>query len=162
MGTCNIIQGDLFQSTEQYIAHQCNCVTQKSAHLAKSVFDRFPYADIYSKRHLNWTPPVGQCMGDIVVCGNGTSDRFIINMLAQYYPGCPKYPDSYRDGHIAREKAFQQCLKKIEQLKDLKSIGFPFQIGCGAAGGNWPSYLDMIQKFAEATPVDVRIYRLFD
>lgn len=160
MGTLKLINGDLFASKEKYIAHQCNCVTQKAAHLAKSMFDRFPYANIYKERILPWTPPVGMQMGDIIVRGNGEDQRFVINMLAQYYPGSPKYSDSSRDGFIARKNAFQECLNKISEIPELTSIGLPFGIGCGAAGGDWLIYRKMIKNFSEKADADVVIYKL--
>ena len=45
-----IVLGSLFASGEKYMAHQCNCVTTRAAHLAKDVFSLYPYADIYSTR----------------------------------------------------------------------------------------------------------------
>lgn len=43
-----IIEGDLLNATEKYICHQTNCLSQGSAAgIARAIFDRFPYADIY-------------------------------------------------------------------------------------------------------------------
>ena len=37
-----------------------------------------------------------------------------------------------------------------KQLPDLKSIAFPFQIGCGLAGGDWNVYLNETERFANS------------
>ena len=80
-------------------------------------------------------------------------------MFAQFYPGTPGFPDSNKDGYLARENYFKQCLDKISKIKDIKSIAFPYLIGCGIAGGNWNNYLDMILEFAESNPnIEVSIY----
>ena len=160
MGTLQLLNGDLLEATETFIAHQCNCLTNRAAHLAKSVFDRFPYANIYKDRTPNWIPLVGQQMGDIIIRGNGKDQRFVINMLGQYFPGSPKFPDSTRDGFLARQKAFQSCLDKIALLPELDSIAFPWGIGCGAAGNDWGIYRKMIKVFAEKVNVAVKVYKL--
>ena len=45
-------------------------------------------------------------------------------------------------------------------MPDLESIGFPYRIGCGAAGGNWNNYLGTLEIFSRYLPgiVDVNIY----
>lgn len=151
-----IVTGDLFEAKEKYLVHQCNCVTQTAAHLAKDVFERFPYSDIYTGREDPDKP------GTIVVRGNGQDQRYIVALLGQYYPGRPKYPKSTLDGIPAREKYFYRGLLRLAALPDLESIAFPWRIGCGAAGGDWERYLGKITNFAQyvgAKGVQVRIYR---
>lgn len=75
-------------------------------------------------------------------------------MFSQFQPG-------RKDTSSMRLKWFQSCLICVEELSDLKSIAFPYGIGCGAAGGHWPHYLECIKEFASRNPhVDVRIYKL--
>jgi len=155
-----VINGDLFDSPEQYICHQCNSVTTTGANFSKAMFARHPYADIYKERVYGQDPAPDQLPGNIIVRGNGEDQRFVINLIGQYYPGPAKYPESKRDGWKARQAAFQQCLDKITELPGLKSIAFPYKIGCGAAGGDWLIYRVMIKKFAEKVQIPVRIYKL--
>jgi len=149
-----IVSGSLFDAKEKYIVHQCNCVTSRAAHLAKDMFQRFPYSDIYTPRKEPDT------LGSIIVKGNGQDQRYVINLLGQYYPGKPKYPDSKKDGTKVREAAFLRGLKSIHKIKDLESVAFPFKIGCGAAGGDWNKYFEMICKLAKNTTAKVAIYKL--
>ena len=153
-----IVEADLFTAEEKYLCHQCNCVSQRAAHLARDVFTRYPWADIYSKRPKNFQPPPELMPGNIVICGNGEDRRFVINLLGQLFPG-KRYPSSQRDGKKAREAAFQRCLQKIAEIPDLDSVAFPFMIGCGAAGGNWVAYRRLIRLFAEKVDARVRVYR---
>lgn len=166
-----VIAGDLLEAPEKYICHQCNCMSSSAAHLALAVFQRFPYADIYSPRPRWSQPPPEQAPGQIVVCGNGNDQRFVINMLGQYYPGRPRFPGSQLDGTLARQEYFQTCLDRIILLPAIQaarvtnfvgdeSIAFPWQIGCGAAGGDWVIYRHMIREFAEKVGIPVRVYRL--
>jgi len=94
-----VIEGDLFETGAKYLCHQCNCVTKRAAHLSAEVFGRYPWADIYAGRPAGrYAPPEGRRPGDIVVAGDGASRRFVVNMLGQFYPGRPRFPDGARDG----------------------------------------------------------------
>src|SRR5574342_67230 len=138
-----IVSGDLFNSQEKYLAHQCNCITNRAAHLAKDVFEKYPYADIYTERKNPDKP------GTIIVRGNGEDQRYVVALLAQYYPGKSRYPTNDLDGTEARKKYFFYSLKELSKEPNLESIAFPWKIGCGAAGGSWNFYLGIITKFAK-------------
>lgn len=137
-----IVSGDIFDSKEKYLCHQCNCITQRAAHLSKDVFARYPYADIYTGRQEPNRP------GTIEIRGNGVDQRYVINCLGQFYPGVSKYPAGDKDGVAAREKYFHQCLLRIANIQNLESVAFPWKIACGAAGGDWNHYLVTITNFA--------------
>lgn len=153
-----IVKGNLLDSKEKYIAHQCNCLTQNSAGTAKAIFDKFPYANTYATRTEPDVPST------IKILGNGDDQRYVINMFAQYYPGKPKYPNSDKDGTKARQKYFHQCLLRVSKISDLTSIAFPWKIGCNLGGGDWEWYLGTITNFAkyvkESQNTIVKIYKL--
>lgn len=46
---------------------------------------------------------------------------------------------------------FRQCLEQ------LKSVGIPYQIGCGLGGGDLMFYFNAIDNFAERTSIDIVI-----
>jgi O-acetyl-ADP-ribose deacetylase (regulator of RNase III) len=150
--------GNIFESKDKYLCHQTNCITTHAAHLSKDVFTNYPYANIYSNRKSPDKP------GSIIICGDGIEKRYIVNILGQYFPGRPKYPDSELDGYKAREKYFHQCLLKLAKILNLESIAFPMGIGCGATGGNWEWYLGEINLFAkhiyDTQNAKTTIYRL--
>jgi len=148
-----VVDEDIFNSTEDYLCHQCNCVTNRAAHMAKAVFDRYPYADIYAPREKPDKP------GTIIVSSE-QGQRKIINMLGQYYPGYPMNEDNYVDGYKAREKYFRSCLIEMAKFAPEASFAFPWTIGCGAAGGDWGKYITMLKGFEEYIKGDVKIYRL--
>lgn len=159
-----IITGDLLTAPEQYIVHQTNCVTTKGGGLAHFLFTKFPYADVYATR----TPEdcdvktLRDKPGDIIVSGDGQDQRYIINLMGQLYPG-GSWDDMPEDGAAVRHKFFYNGLLKIAKLKDLKSIAFPWKIGCGLAGGDWEYYLGVLENFAkhvsETQGTRVVIYR---
>jgi len=150
-----VVEGDLLDAKEVYLVHQCNCITVKGAHLSADVFERFPFANIYIDRLKSGkrdTP------GSIIVRGNGATERYVINALAQYYPGKSRFAT---DTHALRKQWFQLCLDEIAKIPNLQSLAFPHNIGCGAAGGDWYTYYQMIVKFAKSLPrVHISLYKL--
>ena len=147
------ITGSILDSKEKYIVNQTNCITKKALGLSDSIFKKFPYADIYTSRaednHVDKP-------GKIIVCGDGRSNRYIINLLGQYYPGKPKHKN---DTYEMRKKWFIDCLDEIIKINKLDSIAFPYKIGCGLAGGDWKEYLDMLTTFSNKTIAKVYIYQ---
>jgi len=146
-GYIKIVNGDILDSTETYIAHQCNCVSMDAKGIAKVIFDKYPYADTYSKRTKHNIP------GTIHICKN------IINMYAQYYPTVAKYTN---DSSTIRIEWFKQCLNVIAKIPQIqtKTIAMPYNIGCGFGGGDWAVYYAMIKEFATNNKIHVTLYKL--
>lgn len=161
------VTGNLLESTAQFIAHNCNCLTEKAAGLALVMFKRFPYSDIYKRRKQKESQK--DSPGTIVVRGDGKDQRFVINMLAQYYPGPSKNfkygtcgSEASLDSYEQRKQWFATCLQQIKVLAPtMESIAFPYQIGCGLAQGKWADYEQMLAQFAKEMPnTRVFVYRL--
>lgn len=108
----------------------------------------------------------GDCPGTIAVMGGPCAEedqekRGVINVFAQFCPGKPNRghgPAEYKgitpnDGVLDDEKQrlkwFKATLKQIAQLPELESVAFPYQIGCGLAGGDWKQYRAALEEFAE-------------
>lgn len=145
------IDGDILDIDIQYIAHQCNCCSQKTAGLARQIFDKFPWSDV------TVLDTETRRLGNIFIAGDGYDKRYVIDMFAQYYPG-RSYPDG-KDSENERKKNFLLCLKKISGIKNMKSIAFPNGIGCGLAGGDWDWYKYAINIFAnEIRDIDVEVF----
>jgi hypothetical protein len=150
-----IVDKDIFESTEDYLCHQCNCVTTRAAHMAAAVFKKYPYADIYTRREGQDEP------GTIMVCGNkDKGQRQVINMLGQYYPGYSnsQSEDGTLDSYKKRAEYFRSCLIHMSKMEG--SFAFPWTIACGAAGGDWGTYITMLKGFEAYIKGDVVIYRL--
>ncbi len=144
-----IYESDLLElSTKQaqIIAQQCNCVSSKTKGLSKDIITKFPYANFYNKDRKP---------GTIRLLGSPKKgNRLVLAMFSQRNPGKPVGDDSFEQ----REEWFLSCLRKISKLKGLKSIAFPFKIGCGLAGGNWKHYQSMIDDWVlDNTHIEVKI-----
>lgn len=151
MSYYTLIEGDLLKSDAKYICHQTNCFTSTGSNLAKAMFEKFPHSDIYAPRanyEREELPLPGENPGDIVIKGNGVDERYVINMMSQMFSGGVRYPDGAKDGFIARQRYFKDCLLKIMKIPALTSIAFPYKIGCGVAGGSWETYEQLIDIFS--------------
>lgn len=150
-----IINDDLLNAKEDYIVHQCNCVSNDAKTLAEKIFKKYPYANSYKNR----TTSTRSIPGTIEIFGNGTNKRFIINAYAQFYPSTNKYQN---DNAEKRIKWFEECLNKISEIENIntKTIAMPYNIGCGAGGGNWIEYYKLIRKFARREKIYVTLYKL--
>lgn len=86
----------------------------------------------------------------------------VIGLFGQHAPGRPKGNTGF-DSRATRLEWFRQGLVAIAKLPGLESLAFPDQIGCGLAGGDWPSFRAALEAFAaDVAPagVTVTLYRL--
>ncbi len=140
-GNVLIVMGNVLDAEEDYIVHQCNCVTKRPWGLSASIFKKYPDANVYALRGPRDMP------GTIKVRGR------IINLFGQLYPSTSKYDN---DTAEQRLKWFESGLEAISKIENIKSVAMPYNIGCGLAGGTWCDYLSLIEKFA--TTVEVSLY----
>jgi O-acetyl-ADP-ribose deacetylase (regulator of RNase III) len=154
-----IINGNLLDSDCLYIAHQCNCYSRRGAGLASAIFKAFPWADVYSSRSERGNDT--SLFGSITVHGDPKrKERYVVNIYGQLKPG---KPSPGRDSAASRLEAFGKALDQIAKLPELESIGFPYGIGCGLAGGDWNEYERFLEDFADRVgerSVSVVLYRL--
>ena len=162
-----LVTGDLLKSNEEYIVHQTNCrYKPPGVGLAKHIFKKYPHSDVYTCRHP-WKPNTEyDTPGSITIRGGGgTGLRGVVNLFGQNFQSKKeKNVKTVEESRALRLKWFKMGLDEIrKQLPDLKSIAFPFQIGCGLAGGDWNVYLSEIERFAnsfDGRDVDVVVYKL--
>ena len=152
--TITILEDNILNSNEEYILHNCNCVSKYSKGLAKIIFDKYKYSNTYLYRKENSIP------GTIDIMGNkNKNQRLVINLYGQYYPG--KYNNS-NDSYENRLKWFKQGLDKVSKIENIKSIAIPYNIGSGLAEGNFEDYLDIIKKLDEELNINIVFYKLIN
>lgn len=151
-----IVQGSLLDATEAYLCHQGNCVTLRPAGLAATLFQAFPYANVYAERtasKITRSKP-----GTIALRGGSNGKRAVVTLMAQYYPGTARFGN---DSTSKRLQWFVACLDKLAELPMADNgFAFPYLVGCGLAGGSWLAYLDALTSFAKRARVPVTVYRL--
>ena len=168
---CEVITGDLLACPDEMIVHQCNCMnTGVVGGIAGLIFARHPEAD----PHRNH-PGVPSEPGSAEFCVSPFRP-IVANLYGQVNPGGPSEDPGDPDHPDARYNLFKQALRlfgntiigvKDEIWRDRHdevTIGFPWQIGCGIAGGDWDGrYFPLIDRFAgemAAYGFKVHIYKL--
>lgn len=126
-----IVTGDLVTGNYDIFCHQVNCKRVMGAGVAKQIRSRYP--EVY-KAYMQKIPVLGNILP--VQCKDG---RICINMYAQNGYG--------RDMRYTDYQAFQKCLDSLVNFLATQRqdaiVAFPYNIGCGLAGGDWK----IIQKF---------------
>lgn len=140
--------GDLLDAREIVIIHQCNCVSDRAAGLAKVLFQKFPAADAYKHRQKRSKP------GTTFVAVN--KGKVIVGLFSQLYPGKAKYKT---DSPELRLEWFREGLDSF-CAGPKTSVAMPYNIGCGLAGGHWPAYEQVIREWAEKNEINVVLYDL--
>lgn len=150
------VKGNLLDHHAEYLVHQCNCRTTRAWGLAYSLFNKFPHANTYmvpshlkdSSVHLKRVPGTYTIHG-----GHKTGLRGIINIYGQEAPG----KASTTETNEQRLIWFKNALLQLAEEPNLKSIAFPYGIGCGLAGGTWTQYENALLDFA-ALVQDTQVY----
>ena len=140
-----IARGDLLQADDDIIIHQTNCISKTAKGLAKDIFTRFPYADTYQTRTEPNKPDTISMHGQ-----RGGKQRLVANLYAQHKPGSTRKGGN--DNAHEREDWFWRCMLALgkyikQQMRGPVTVGIPWRIGCGMAGGNWNRYKQMIEDW---------------
>lgn len=136
------IEGNLLDycTPFSYIAHQCNCKSKTPKHLSYQVFSKFPHANIYRDKTIIRQP------GNIIIKGT------VVNVLSQNFPGKARY-----ETYVQRRIWLRHGLQQIFENKSIRTIYFPWGMGCGAAGDDWNKVLPIFEEFYEKMKGEGRI-----
>jgi len=143
------IEQDILSSDSEVIVHQTNCVSTYALGLAHAIQKAYPYANVYSERKDTTADDPGTVK--LSYPKSGQKGPIIANFMAQYFPGKPLGYKSTIDSSEKREEWFQDCLDIFGEWcveNNIKSVSFPYRIGCGLAGGDWSRYETMIRNFS--------------
>jgi O-acetyl-ADP-ribose deacetylase (regulator of RNase III) len=151
----NQLIGNILYAGDKYIIHQTfaklkidNALNRSGQGLGKALFDRYPYANVYANRVENYEPQQHELPGNIIICGDGIKQRFIINAIGQYYPSISDEHDAL-DTKLKRQEYFEACLDKVSRINNIQNIAIPWGIACGVGGGDWSIYFNMLQTFSK-------------
>ena len=164
----SIVKGDLLCASTEYIVQQNCCTALKPFGLSEAISKKWPEVNPYKERKQykgNWSvkedrPNPGSIYVYTFEEPLLTGLKGVICAFAQYTHGKPgKYKDPLGldtdDSFIDRIEYFKECLEAIATLQP-KSVGFPFKIGCGLAGGSWTVYEKIIQDWCKRYSIHVQ------
>ena len=151
---------DLTKSKADIICHQVNCHGKMGSGVAKSIREKFPtvynmYTDIcFNKKQVLGNVQI-VCLSDIE--RNTFSNQYVANMFAQNRYG-------YDGARYTDYEAFYNCLETIKRFAKehyaVKSIAFPYRIGCDRGGANWKIIFTMIYEVFKNTDFNIELISL--
>lgn len=132
---------DIFEAPVQAIVHGCNCFHTMGGGIARLIRDKFP--DSY-QADLNTAYASKDKLG-LFSIGKVNSDpnvKYVINLYTQYGYGT----DEVHLDYGALESGMTRVVSWAEGTDPKMSIGIPYGIGCGLAGGNWVRVKAILEK----------------
>jgi O-acetyl-ADP-ribose deacetylase (regulator of RNase III) len=180
-----IVKGNLLHCDVDMIVQQCNCLTVTAHGLSQSIKTELN-VDPYGHRECMKGRRNCAVKADRGIPGSVTIYKrknkipmYVACLFAQFSPSRPgiyyqeifdehKDPvtdelvtDSFEQRFIWFERGLQKLAQRALSL-GCKTIGFPFQIGCGLAGGDWNLYLKALTMWAELNQdsFKVTLYKL--
>lgn len=147
----------LDQPDIEAIVHQANIYHTFGAGIARAIRDTFPYAFAADKEFA----PSGDedKLGDFSVGSAWDSgvpvgfNPLVINLYSQV--GLSPSHTSY-DYMVEALSHLVQFLT----LMDIRKVGFPYQMGCGLADGNWEIVKVIIEQAFKDSDIEVVIVKL--
>lgn len=144
------LKGDVLKTTADIICHQVNCKSIMGAGLAKQIKTIYPkvyrqYADLCNQYNCS-----SQLLGTVDFCE--TDNYIIANCFGQWGISRTVRQTDY--------DALKKCFKTVKNYTEennLKCIAMPYNIGCGLAGGDWNTVLNIIIDVFKNTNLTIKI-----
>lgn len=145
-----MIDGNIFDCTENIIVHQTNCQGVMGSGIAKQVKERYP--EVFNAYyHYCKTQELKDIFGIALICQ--VSDyKYIANVFGQ---------NTFGQGLQTNYDMLKNALKEVHDFakENNLSVAIPYKIGCGLGGGDWNTVYDIITEiFFDDVPYE--IYRL--
>lgn len=149
-----IHEGDLLTSNCEVICHQTNCTGVMGAGIAKAIRAAYPEAyHALIERFEQGAAELGEV--DFVPTIRNGFLRCVVNCYGE---------QNYRPRGVVHTnyEALQACFEKIkaEFVGKKYTIGFPYNIGCGLAGGDWNIVSKLIEEAFAGDEWRVELWRL--
>ena len=147
-----IIEGNIFDCSENIIVHQTNCQGVMGHGIALQVKEKYP--EVFNAYyHYCKTNRATDILGTSLIC-EANNGKYIANMFGQLY---------YGEGLQTDYDKFRVALKEIHDFAKEQnlSVAIPYKIGCGLAHGDWNVVFDIIcDVFSDDVPFNIYKYEV--
>jgi O-acetyl-ADP-ribose deacetylase (regulator of RNase III) len=144
--------GDILKAPVKIIVHQANCQNAMASGIAKLL--RATYPEVYDA-DTEAAKAKENKLGNVSFTETKDGKFLVINLYGQLFPGTDSRKTNYEAYHNGLEK-----VKIIGEELDYPTIGIPYLMGCGLAGGNWTICETIIKEVFKDYKGDVLICRL--
>lgn len=148
------ITGDLLEQDKvDIICHQTNCKGVMGAGIALQIKKKYP--EVFYK-YRTYCANMGTNLLGKTLFVNCKDGKVVANLFGQNdFSSCRIQTD-----YAALEKSIATLAKIATKAK--KSVGFPYLIGCGLAGGDWKIVNKIIEKYFLNSEVECYICSLIE
>ena len=133
------------------IGHQTNCLGVMGAGIAKQIKGQNPKLFESYKTHCNEISDNHLLLGTVQFLPTDNGKQIVANLFGEY-SFCESIAP-YNEGGKPRHTdyvALKECFHRLHTwmvLMEKTTVGLPYKIGCGLAGGDWDGVVyPMIQK----------------
>ena len=150
------VEGDLLTYGVEGIIHQCNCFHCMGGGIAKTLASLYPEIVLADKRTgYADALKLGTMVPVQIKHPKVNTLKYVFNVYGQYDMGT-----STR--HTLYDK-LEEGLRKVKAFaihRPLESIGIPYGLGCGLAGGSWKVVSKIIEDVFKDAPFPLFIVKL--
>ena len=132
-----MIEGNIFNCSEDIIVHQTNCQGVMGHGIAKQVKELYP--EVFNGYyHYCKTNNGEEILGTSLIC-EANNGKYIANLFGQLRYGAGLQTDY---------DMFRKALQEVHDFAKERnlSVAIPYKIGCGLAHGDWNTVLDIINE----------------
>lgn len=167
----SIVSGNLLEATTEYIVQQNCCTALKAQGLSAAIATQWPEANPYKDRRRykgNWSVLADRPKPGSILVYEFDSSSHMKGIICAFAQVCHGKPEAYKDPlslnipdtATDRQAYFTECLEAIATLQP-NSIGFPYKIGCGLAGGSWLQYERILKQWSARYPsIHIVLYKM--
>lgn len=141
--------GNLLETNVQVIVHQANLYHTFGGGIAKAIAAKFPYAFDADKQTVEGDE--AKLGGYSIGVNFNDGQPVVVNMYSQLEMTITSYDYMF--------KALSQLARQLDRL-GFKTVGFPYNMGCGLADGNWEIVKVIIEQAFADTDIEVVIVKL--
>lgn len=146
----------------QVIGHQTNCLGVMGAGIAKQIKTKNPELFKAYVRYCKKYPDAHNILGTVQFHPTDNGEQTVANIFGEY-SFCESVAP-YNEGGKPRHtdyNALKEALNRLHTwlvLNDKTTVGIPYKLGCGLAGGDWDGVVyPMIKKEFEDDD-DITLY----
>ena len=146
----------------QVIGHQTNCLGVMGAGIAKQIKARNPELFKAYVRYCKRYPDAHNILGTVQMVPTDDGSQMVANIFGEYSfcESIAPYDEGGKPRHTDYD-ALKEALHRLRTwmvLNDKTTVGLPYKLGCGLAGGDWDGVVyPMIKKEFEDDD-DITLY----
>lgn len=128
------------------LVHQVNCQGVMGAGIAKDILKVFP-------SHINYYKQQEMFLSNYMI-DTLSSNQHIVGLFAQDKVGTSQVQTNVAAFAVALSDCLNELLDNLPPTSTL-TIGFPYKIGCGLAGGSWETISLILKDMSLLLPDNV-------